>query len=40
MNGRLPDAARAAHEAGVLVHTDAVQAVGKIPVVPGALGEG
>ncbi|MBK9374178.1 MAG: cysteine desulfurase [Holophagales bacterium] len=38
VNGRLPDAARAAHEAGVLVHTDAVQAVGKIPVVPGALG--
>lgn len=38
VNGRLPDAARAAHDAGVVVHTDAVQAVGKIPVVPGALG--
>jgi cysteine desulfurase len=38
VNGRLPEGAGAAHEAGVLVHTDAVQAVGKIPVVPGALG--
>jgi len=34
----LEQAARAAREAGALVHTDAVQAVGKIPVDVGALG--
>ena len=32
------DLCRAAHEAGALFHTDAVQAVGKIPVDVGALG--
>jgi cysteine desulfurase len=34
VNRRLPEAARAAREAGAVVHTDAVQAVGKIPVRP------
>ncbi len=38
VNVRMPDAARIAHAAGAVVHTDAVQAVGKIPVRPGALG--
>jgi cysteine desulfurase len=38
VNLGLPGAARAAREAGVLVHTDAVQAVGKIPVRPRELG--
>ena len=38
VNECLPDAARTARAAGALVHTDAVQAVGKIPVDPGALG--
>jgi cysteine desulfurase len=37
VNVRLPDAARAASGAGAVVHTDAVQAVGKVPVRPGAL---
>lgn len=38
VNGRIPDLARAARAAGAVVHTDAVQAVGKVPVRPGALG--
>lgn len=38
VNLRLPNAARAARAAGAVVHTDAVQAVGKIPVRPEALG--
>jgi cysteine desulfurase len=38
VNLRLPDAAQAARAAGAVVHTDAVQAVGKIPVRPEALG--
>ena len=37
VNDRLTAAARAATGAGALVHTDAVQAVGKIPVRPSAL---
>ncbi len=37
VNVRIPDLARAAHAAGAVAHTDAVQAVGKIPVRPGAL---
>lgn len=38
VNVRIPELARAARAAGAVVHTDAVQAVGKIPVRPGALG--
>ena len=38
VNIRIPEAARIAHAAGSVVHTDAVQAVGKVPVRPGALG--
>ncbi|MFN7990424.1 MAG: cysteine desulfurase family protein [Thermoanaerobaculia bacterium] len=38
VNLRLPEAARAARRTGVLVHTDAVQAVGRIPVRPAELG--
>lgn len=38
VNTDLPGVARAARAAGVLVHTDAVQAVGKIPVRPAELG--
>lgn len=38
VNARLPEAARAARAAGAVVHTDAVQAVGRIPVVPFDLG--
>jgi cysteine desulfurase len=38
IDDQLPALARAAHAAGALVHTDAVQAVGKIPVDPRALG--
>lgn len=38
LNGALPATARAAREAGVLVHADAVQAVGKVPVSPAGLG--
>lgn len=38
VNARLPEAARAARAAGAVVHTDAVQAVGKVPVRPDALG--
>ena len=38
VNARIPEAARVARAAGAVVHTDAVQAVGKIPVRPGALG--
>ena len=38
VNLRLPEAARAARDAGAVVHTDAVQAVGRIPVRPSELG--
>lgn len=38
VNLALPEAAAAARRAGVLLHTDAVQAVGKVPVSPAALG--
>jgi cysteine desulfurase len=38
VNAKLPEAARAARAAGALFHTDAVQAVGKVPVRPAALG--
>ena len=38
VNRSLPEAAAAARAAGALVHTDAVQAVGRIPVRPRALG--
>ena len=38
VNLRLGEAARAARAAGGLVHTDAVQAVGKVPVRPAELG--
>ena len=38
VNGRLARAAAAARAAGALVHTDAVQAVGKVPVRPAELG--
>jgi len=38
VNERLDRAAEAARAAGALVHTDAVQAVGKVPVRPAALG--
>ncbi len=38
VNGGLPDLARRARAAGVIVHTDAVQAVGKIPVDVAFLG--
>ena len=38
VNARLAEAARAARAAGAVVHTDAVQAVGKIPVRPSGLG--
>jgi cysteine desulfurase len=38
VNVRIPQAARVARAAGAVVHTDAVQAVGKIPVRPAALG--
>jgi cysteine desulfurase len=38
VNTRLPGAARAARDAGAAVHTDAVQAVGRIPVRPADLG--
>jgi cysteine desulfurase len=38
VNVRIADLARAARAAGAVVHTDAVQAVGKVPVRPGALG--
>ena len=38
LNGALPATARAARNAGVLVHADAVQAVGKVPVSPAGLG--
>lgn len=38
VNTGLPSAARAAHDAGVVVHTDAVQAVGRMRVRPSALG--
>lgn len=38
VNTRLPGAARAAREAGAVLHTDAVQAVGRIPVRPSDLG--
>jgi cysteine desulfurase len=37
VNDRLPGAARAARGAGAVVHTDAVQAVGRIPVRPSEL---
>lgn len=37
-NGAIAEAAAAARAAGVLVHTDAVQAVGKVPVRPSELG--
>ena len=38
VNPGLPGIALAARDAGALVHTDAVQAVGKVPVRPAALG--
>ncbi|HYN43815.1 MAG TPA: aminotransferase class V-fold PLP-dependent enzyme, partial [Thermoanaerobaculia bacterium] len=38
VNVRIPQAARIARAAGAIVHTDAVQAVGKVPVRPGGLG--
>ncbi len=38
VNVRMPEAARIAHAAGAVVHTDAVQAVGKVLVRPSALG--
>ncbi len=38
VNLRLPEVTRAARAAGSLVHTDAVQAVGKVPVRPAELG--
>jgi len=38
VNRGLPEAARAARDAGAVVHTDAVQAVGRIPVRPSELG--
>lgn len=38
VNVRTPEAAREARAAGALLHTDAVQAVGKIPVRPDRLG--
>jgi cysteine desulfurase len=38
VDDRIPEAARAARATGAVVHTDAVQAVGKIPVRPGELG--
>lgn len=38
VNARLAETARAARAAGAIVHTDAVQAVGRIPVRPGRLG--
>lgn len=38
VNRRLTEAALAARRAGLLVHTDAVQAVGRIPVRPSELG--
>ena len=38
VNRRLPEVTRAARAAGSLVHTDAVQAVGKVPVRPAELG--
>ncbi len=37
-NGAIAESAAAARAAGVLVHTDAVQAVGKVPVRPSELG--
>jgi len=37
-NGAIAEAAAAARGAGALVHTDAVQAVGKVPVRPSELG--
>ncbi len=38
VNARMPEAARIASAAGAVTHTDAVQAVGKVPIRPGALG--
>ena len=38
VNARMPETARIASAAGAVLHTDAVQAVGKVPIRPGALG--